>query len=376
LSEEDDLIIKTVKEFSRREIEPLSEKIDREDWYPRDLVRKMGELGYLVPLLNGLTHYQMVMIISEIAKYSGSVALIQDAQGELVGEALRYVGDKRLNEEYLQPLAEGKKIGGFGLSEPCCGSDAAAIRTAAIKKGDSWIIKGKKMWTTQGTVADFYIVAARTGKIEDREKGISLFVVPRSKCVEVRKIEVMGCRGTGTAEVEFNECEVPKDHLLGEVNKGWSIIKHVLNVGRIAISALAYGLALGAFIEALDWAKNREVFNNKLINFQGIRWYLAESYAKLDIMRSYLREISNLYDKYGDNITHKVSTLKLFTARTSQEVIDTSLQILGGLGFAKGTRTERAYRDIRLVRIGEGTDEIQLHILSKYIDTLDISLIP
>ncbi|MEM0374641.1 MAG: acyl-CoA dehydrogenase family protein, partial [Sulfolobales archaeon] len=307
---EEDIILESVKEFSKREIEPISEKIDREDWYPRELVRKMGELGYLVPLLNGLNHYQMVKIIAEIAKYSGSVALIQDAQGELVGEALRYVGNKALNDNYLFPLAEGKRIGGFGLSEPCCGSDAAAIRTMATQKGDSWIIKGKKMWTTQGTVADFYVVAARTGKLEDREKGISLFIVPRDKCVEVRKIEVMGCRGTGTAEVGFNDCEIPKDHLLGEVNKGWKIIKHVLNVGRIAISAIAYGLAVSSFAEALEWAKSRESFGNKLIEFQGIRWYLARLYTNLDIMNTYLKEISILYDKYGDSITHKISMLK------------------------------------------------------------------
>jgi alkylation response protein AidB-like acyl-CoA dehydrogenase len=370
-----DILLSTLREFVNKEIEPLAERIDRNDEYPRELVRKMGQMGYLSPLINGLSHYEMASIVTEIAKASGSVALIQDAQGELVIETLRYSSNKKIYDEYIYPLSEGRLIGGFGLSEPCCGSDAASIKTRAVRKGNRWIIDGKKMWTTQGTVADIFVIVARTGREEEREKGLSIFIVPKDKCIEVRKIEVMGCRGTGTAEITLNECEINDDEIIGEVNKGWNIIKHVLNVGRIAISALALGLSIGAFEEALEWARNREAFGRKIFEFQGIRWYFAESLTHLEILKTYLKEVTHEYDKFGDEITHKISILKLYSARIAQEVIDKAVQVMGGMGYAKGSKTERAYRDIRLTRIGEGTDEVQLHIISKYLENSNLSFL-
>ncbi|MBP1358030.1 MAG: acyl-CoA dehydrogenase family protein [Sulfolobus sp.] len=367
---EEGLLVKTVKEFATREIEPLAEKIDREDWYPRDLVRKLGEQGYLIPLHQGLNMYQLSLIIKEIAKASGSVALIQDAQGELAGEAVRAFGTEEQKKKYLEPMSLGEMIGGFGLSEPCCGSDAAALQTTAIKKGGEWVINGKKMWTTQGLYADLYIVFARTGRPEDREKGISAFIVPRNSCIETSKIEVMGFRGTGTAEVTFNDCRVNEENLLGEINGGWRIVKHILNVGRIAISALAIGLAERAMEEAIEWAKSRTAFNSPLIKFQGLRWYIAESSAYLLSMMSVLKEVAL---KFPDVSDAHISSAKYMIAKEANKIADIAVQIMGGMGYAKGTRVERIYRDIRLTRIGEGTDEVQLMIISKFVEKEGLS---
>ncbi|AWR96269.1 acyl-CoA dehydrogenase [Acidianus sulfidivorans JP7] len=362
-----ELIISSLDEFIKREIQPIAEKIDREDFYPRDLVTKMGDLGFLSPLYEGLTLSDTVSIIEEIAKVSGSVALIQDAQGELVIEPLRVFGNNQIKREYLDKLAKGKLIGGFGLSEPCCGSDTGKITTKAEKIGNHWIISGKKMWTTQGIYADVYLIVARTGDPKLRNKTLSVFLVPRSECIKTNKIEVLGNRGTGTAELEINECEVDEDNIVGDINDGWKVVKYALLVGRIAISAIAIGLAEGALLEAYDWALNREVNQTKLIEKQLIQSYFSKNIAYLNAIKALMREVVNDGLENIWKNEDKISSLKFLSANISQQIIDNCVQIMGGLGYAKGTRTERAYRDIRLTRIGEGTDEVQLNIIFHYI---------
>ncbi|BFH72296.1 acyl-CoA dehydrogenase family protein [Sulfurisphaera javensis] len=362
-----ELILSSIKEFVKREVEPLAEKIDREDYYPRELVRKMGKLGFLSPLYEGLSLFDTCTIIQEIAKVSGSVALIQDAQGELVIEPIRVFGTNNQKEEYLEKLARGEIIGGFGLSEPCCGSDAGSINTKAEKIHGNWVINGKKMWTTQGLYADLYIVMARTGDPKLKEKTITAFIIKRNNCVKPRKIEVMGNRGTGTAEVEFNECEVNEDDILGGLNEGWKVAKYALLIGRIAISSIALGLSIGALEEALEWSKQREVFGSKLIEKQGIQWYISKSVAKLYAIKSMIKDVCNYPLERLEDIEGKISSLKYLASNLAEEVIDTLLQIMGGLGYAKGSKTERAYRDVRLTRIGEGADEVQFMIIDKVI---------
>jgi alkylation response protein AidB-like acyl-CoA dehydrogenase len=360
-----ELILSSIKEFVSREVKPLAERIDREDWYPRELVSKMGEQGFLAPLYEGLSLEDMAVIINETAKVSGSLALIQDAQGELVVEPLRvYSDDKKLVEE----LAKGKLIGAFGLSEPCCGSDVASMATRAERVNGKWIIRGKKMWITQGLYADIFLIAAKTG--DNGLKSITLFLVPRSRCIKTNKIEVMGNRGTGTAEVEINDCEA--EEVVGEVNGGWKIIKYALLVGRIAISSIALGLAEGAIEELVQWAENRRVFGTRLIEKQGIQWRLSKIIANLTVAKRFLLDVvRNISDVISDE--GKIAVLKFFSAKVANEVIDEALQLMGGMGYAKGTRVERAYRDVRLTRIGEGTDEVQLEIIFKVLKKHGVS---
>lgn len=354
-----ELVLSSIKEFVNREVKPVAERIDREDWYPRQLISKMGEQGFLAPLYEGLSLEDMVLIISETAKVSGSLALIQDAQGELVVEPLRVYGN---NKRLVEELAKGKLIGAFGLSEPCCGSDVSSITTRAERVNGKWVIKGKKMWITQGLYADIFLIAAKTG--DNGLKSITLFLVPRSQCIKTNKIEVMGNRGTGTAEVEINNCEA--EEVVGEINEGWKVIKYALLVGRIAISSIALGLAEGAIEEVIQWAENRKVFGTRLIEKQGIQWRLSKMVAYLTVAKRFLLDVvRNISDVVADE--GKIAVLKYFSAEVSNKVIDEALQLMGGMGYAKGTRVERAYRDVRLTRIGEGTDEVQLEIISKVL---------
>ena len=353
-----ELLLSSVREFVKRYVEPLAEKIDREDWYPRELVRKMGEQGFLAPMAEGLSLLDTAMVIKEIAKVSGSVALIQDAQGELVVEPLRVYGE---DKELVSKLSKGEMIGSFALSEPQGGSDVASIRTRAEKVNGKWVIRGKKVWITQGLYADVYIVATKTG--DNGLKSLTAFLVDRGPCVKVSKIEVMGNRGTGTAEVEFDNCEARG--IVGEVNKGWEVIKYALLVGRVAISAIAIGLAEGALEEALNWAESRELFGSKLIEKQGIQWYLAEGVSKIMSLNALLKSVASSENVFKDE--GRIAVLKFLASRTACEIVDKAVQLLGGLGYAKGSRCERAYRDIRLTRIGEGTDEVQLGIIYKVL---------
>lgn len=362
-----ELVISSVKEFVKREVQPLAEKIDREDYYPRELVRKMGELGFLAPLYEGLSLTDTLYILEEIAKISGSAALLQDVQGELVIEPIRMFANSGIKEKHLEKLAKGELIGGFGLSEPCCGSDTGSLKTKAEKEKGVWKISGRKMWTTQGLYADLYLIVARTGDPKLRNKSLTVFLVPRSNCIKANKIEVSGNRGTGTAELEINDCEVGDDNIVGGLNQGWNVVKYALLVGRIAISAIAIGLAEGALAEAYEWSLSREVMDSKLIERQGIQWYISRNIAYLASVKSLMKEISQEGIEKMDENEVKIASLKFVSSNIAQQVIDNAVQIMGGLGYAKGTRTERAYRDIRLTRIGEGTDEVQLNIIYRIL---------
>jgi alkylation response protein AidB-like acyl-CoA dehydrogenase len=369
---EKELFIESLREFLKRDVEKIATKIDKEDYYPRDLVRKLGELGFLIPLTNGLSHYDMMIILEEIAKVSGSLALIADAQGELAGEMIRLYADERQRKEFLELMSKGEMIGSFALTEPSGGSDIGSMKTFAEKRNGLWRIKGHKMWITQGLYADIFVTVTRTGS---SRHDLSVFIVPRGNCVETRKIEVMGNRGTGTAEVIFHDCEVSKDYVVGEVNNGWNMVNSVLEIGRLAISGIAIGLAEAALEEALKWARSRTAFGNSIYDFQGIRWYFADSVAKLNAVKSMAKDVSNKFDENSKDKGVYVAMLKLLSAIIANEIVDISLQVFGGMGYAKGTTIERIYRDARLLRIGEGTDEVQRHIIAKYIERYGIPYI-
>ncbi|WP_338602242.1 acyl-CoA dehydrogenase family protein [Sulfolobus tengchongensis] len=366
---EKELFIQSLREFLSRDVEKVVNKIDKDDYYPRDLVRKLGELGFLIPLNSGLSHYDMLIILEEIAKVSGSLALIVDAQGELAGEMLRLYGDVSQRRNFLEPMSKGEMIGSFALTEPTGGSDIGSMKTFAERRDGLWVVKGHKMWITQGLYADVFITVAKTGS---SRKDLSVFIIPKGECVETRKIEVMGNRGTGTAEVIFHECKVQNEHVIGEVNNGWEMVNSVLEVGRLAITGIGIGLAEVALEEAYKWAKSRQAFGNYIYDFQGIKWYFADSIAKLNAVKALAKEVSKMFDEKAKDKGTYVAMLKLLSAIVANEIVDVSLQIFGGMGYAKGSNIERIYRDVRLLRIGEGTDEVQRHIIAKYIEQYGI----
>ncbi|MCE4619317.1 MAG: acyl-CoA dehydrogenase family protein, partial [Desulfurococcales archaeon] len=228
-TEEIRLLRNSVREFGEKYLAPVAKKIDEENRVPDDVIKAVADMGYFALRVPeeyggpGLSTLESAIVVEELARYSSAVSIMATVSGTMVAYPLVHYGSQELQEKYLTRLAQGE-IGAFALTEPCCGTDAAAITTTAKLEGDEWIINGRKVFITNSPYASFFLVAARTGKVEDRHRGISLFVVDKSDCMEISKLEMMGYRGSGTSEVVFENCRVPKENIVGEVNKGFKIV--------------------------------------------------------------------------------------------------------------------------------------------------------
>ena len=374
LTQEHELVRKATREFAEKYVEPVARKMDRENYYPREAIREAGKLGILTPTVpaeyggGGGDLRTAVVVLEELGRISGGFSLLVQAYGVLFADAVNNFASKAQREEVLPKVAAGDKIGAFALSEPCCGSDAAAIQTRAERRGGEWVINGEKMWITNGLYADYYIVAARTGRREDRHRAITLFLLKRSRCIELSPIEVMGVRGTGTAGIKFNDCVVGGDDVVGEVNGGWKILMHTLDVGRGAIAGVALGVARGAFEEALAWARRREVFNRKLVEFQNTQFELAEMLAAVESIRALTYYSAYLYDTKSPEFMLMSHVTKLHAARLAVDVTRRAVQIEGGFGYSKESKAEMFYRDAKILEIGEGTNEIMKYVIYRYIE--------
>jgi alkylation response protein AidB-like acyl-CoA dehydrogenase len=374
LTQEHELVRKAAREFAEKYVEPVARKMDRENYYPREVIREAGKLGILTPTVpaeyggGGGDLRTAVVVLEELGRISGGFSLLVQAYGVLFADAVNNFASKAQREEVLPKVAAGDKIGAFALSEPCCGSDAAAIQTSAERRGGEWVINGEKMWITNGLYADYYIVAARTGRREDRHRAITLFLLKRSRCIELSPIEVMGVRGTGTAGIKFNDCIVGGDDVVGEVNGGWKILMHTLDVGRGAIAGVALGVARGAFEEALAWARRREVFNRKLVEFQNTQFELAEMLAAVESIRALTYYSAYLYDTKSPEFMLMSHVTKLHAARLAVDVTRRAVQIEGGFGYSKESKAEMFYRDAKILEIGEGTNEIMKYVIYRYIE--------
>ncbi len=374
LTQEHELVRKATREFAEKYVEPVARKMDRENYYPREAIREAGKLGILTPTVpaeyggGGGDLRTAVVVLEELGRISGGFSLLVEAYGILFADAVNNFASKAQREEVLPKVAAGDKIGAFALSEPCCGSDAAAIQTRAEKRGGEWVINGEKMWITNGLYADYYLVAARTGRREDRHRAITLFLLKRSRCIELSPIEVMGVRGTGTAGIKFNDCVVGGDDVVGEVNSGWKILMHTLDVGRVAVAGVALGVARGAFEEALAWARRREVFNRKLVEFQNTQFELAEMLAAVESIRALTYYSAYLYDTKSPEFMLMSHVTKLHAARLAVDVTRRAVQIEGGFGYSKESKAEMFYRDAKILEIGEGTNEIMKYVIYRYIE--------
>lgn len=360
------------KEFAQREIAPLAEKIDRTDEYPRDLARKMGQYGLLG--LNmpqeygglGLDLMGSVIVGEEIAKVSLSAGLIVGVQNGLVGNAIAKFGTKDQKEKYLPKLIRGEMLGSYGLTEPGAGSDATAISTKAAKSHDAYKITGSKIWISQGLVADLVVLFARTGTPEDGAAGMTAFIVEKgTPGFQVgSKLEVMGARGTGTAELLFKDCTVPESNMLGSAGDGFLIAMAILNEARIGAAAGAVGIAEAVFDLAVSYTKKRVLFDRALSKFEAIRFMVADlatriSAAKLLTYRAaYLRDV-------GAEFLKEASMAKVFASETAVWACERAIQIHGGYGVSKLMPLERYLRDAKILDIVEGTSEVQRWILSR-----------
>lgn len=362
-------IRKMAKEFAEKEIAPIADRIDRENKYPMDLFEKMakqGLFGMCTPPEYGgagLDLLSTTVAGEEIAKVSMSASLMIDIQTAVTAAPITRFGSTEQKEAYLRDLATGKRISVFCLTEPVAGSDAASIETKATREGDHYVLNGTKTFISQGEVADLALVFARTGEAE-----ITAFLVDK-KASPFRvgsKIEVMGFRGTGTAELVFENCKVPKENVLGKEGDGFMIAMMTLNESRIGVAAGGVGLAQAAFDIAVNYAKQRKAFGRPIGKFQAIQWMLADMLTQIHSARLLTYHAAYLRDQQQDFVK-EASMAKVFASEVAVEATRRAIQILGGYGYSKDYPLERYYRDAKLLEIGEGTSEIQRLILAREI---------
>jgi alkylation response protein AidB-like acyl-CoA dehydrogenase len=373
LSEEHRMIQRMVREFAEKEIAPRAEEIDETDRFPEDLFRRMGELGILgLPFPeeyggSGGDYIALVLALEEIARVSGTMAIILDAHTSLCCEPIYLFGTEEQKRKYLVPLARGEKIGAFGLTEPQAGSDAGATRTRAVRDGDHWVINGQKCFITNGSVADVIVITAKTDP-EAGTRGISAFIVEKGTpgFRPGRDEKKMGLKGSVTSELFFEDCRIPAENLLGKENEGFKQFLTTLDAGRVAIAAMALGLAQGAFERSVAYAKQRVQFGQPIANFQAIQWMIAEMATEIEAARLMVYRAAWLRTK-GVRFTKEASMAKLFTTEMSERVCRKAIQIHGGYGYIREYAVERMYRDQRLCAIGEGTNEIQRLVIARHV---------
>ena len=373
LTEEQRMFRRMVRDFAEQEIAPRAEEIDATDEFPWDIFHKMGQVGLLgLPFPekyggSGADYTSMVIALEEIARVSGSMAITLDAQTSLYCEPVYLFGTEEQKQKYLVPAARGEKVGAFGLTEPQAGSDAGATRTRAIRDGDEWVINGQKNFITNGSIADFVVITAKTDP-EKGTRGISAFIVEKGTpgFEPGRDEKKMGLKGSVTSELFFEDCRIPAENLLGKENEGFKQFLTTLNAGRVAIAAMAVGLAQGAFEKAVAYAKERVQFGQPIAKFQAIQWMIADMATEIEAARLMVHRAAWLKEQ-GKRFTKEAAMAKLFATEMSERACRKAIQIHGGYGYVQEYEVERMYRDQRLCAIGEGTNEIQRLVIARQV---------
>jgi len=371
LTEDQQLIRNSVRDFANRYIAPEVKERDAAKKFPHDLVKKVAEQGLMGMVYDekyggaGADNVSLCLMIEEIARWDASLALTVASHTSLASGHIALAGTEEQKEKYLTPLAKGKKLGAWCLTEPGSGSDASGMKTTAVKKGDKWIINGSKIFITQGAVGDIYVVLAKTDP-EKGTKGISTFIVEGNwEGVESgNKMEKLGMNSSDTAEVYFENVEVPEENLLGTEGQGFIDTMKVLDGGRIGIGALSVGIARGCLEESLKYSRERKQFGSPIGDFQTIENKLADMATEIDAARFLVHRAAWLKDQ-GKPFTKAASMGKLFASELSVRAADDAVQIHGGYGYIKEYHVERFLRDAKLLTIGEGTSEVQRMIIAR-----------
>ena len=371
LTEEQLEFQRTVREFCEREVKPNARRWDESAEFPLATVRALGELGVMgmtVPPEYGGAGLDLVassVVIEEVARYDGSLALtVASHNGLGTGHLLRF-GSEELKRRFVPDLASGRKLAAWALTEAGSGSDAAGLRTSAVRRGERWVLNGSKMFITQGTVGDVFIVLALTTP-ERRQKGITAFLVERgAKGLSQRALKgKLGMRSSDTAELVMEEVEVPDAHRLGAVDQGFIQTLQILDRGRIGVGALAVGLARGAMEDARAYAKERRAFGKPIAEFQAIGFALADMATEVSAARLLVRRAAALPDA-GERFTREASMAKLFASEVAMRATSKAIQIHGGYGYTRDFPVERYFRDAKLCEIGEGTSEVQRMVIGR-----------
>ncbi|MEB2835750.1 MAG: acyl-CoA dehydrogenase family protein [Desulfurococcales archaeon] len=366
------LVRQSVREFAEKEIAPYAERIDRENTVPEEVIRKTAEMGYFAMRVPeeyggpGLSLLEAVVTVEELARVSSAVGIMATVSGSMVAYPLARYGSEEVKETYLRKLANGA-IGAFALTEPCCGTDAGAVTTKAVKDGDEYVISGQKMFITNAPYADFFIVAARTGKPEERHRGVTLFVVDKGPCVKVSKLEMMGYRGSGTSLVYFDDCRVPETRILGQIGRGFKEAMMTLNEGRITTAATGLGVMQAAFEEAFKYARERESMGVPIIEHQMVLSMISHMKTLLEASRLLIYTAAWKADQGHPDYILYSSMAKYFTAKYGTDLVRLAMQVLGGIGYSKESPVERYYRDIKMIEIGDGTNEAQKLVITRFL---------
>jgi butyryl-CoA dehydrogenase len=370
LTEEQIQIREMCREFANKELIPNAKKWDEEHHFPADAVKKLAELGLLgiaVPTEwggAGMDNVSYALAMEEISRGCASTGVTMSVNNSLYCDPVMKFGTDAQKEEFLKPYASGEKLGCFGLTEPHAGSDAAAQKTIAVKKGDKYIINGSKNWITNGPVADAMVLFTMTAP-EKGNKGITAFVVSTNTpgFIRAKPDQKLGICASPSSSIFFEEMEVPAANLLGKEGEGFKVAMSTLDGGRIGIAAQALGIARAAFEEAVEYSKERKSFNKPISEHQAIQFMLADMATELDAARLLVLRAAEMKDQ-GARHSKESAMAKLYASEMSHRVTHKAIQIYGGYGYSKEYNVERHYRDARITELYEGTSEIQRIVIA------------
>ncbi len=373
LTEEHIMIRDAARDFAQTELLPGVIERDNAQTFPNELVRKMGDLGFMGIMVDpkyggsGMDAISYVLVMEELSKIDASASVMVSVNNSLVCYGIESYGTEEQKQKYLTKLATGEFIGAFCLSEPEAGSDATSQATTAIDKGDHYVINGTKNWITNGGRSDVYLVIAQTDR-DKGHRGINAFIVEKGmEGFDIGpKEDKLGIRGSDTHTLQFNDVKVPKENRIGEDGFGFKFAMKTLSGGRIGIAAQALGIASGAYELALKYSKERKAFGTEICNHQAIAFKLADMYTEIEAARMLV--MKSAWDKdHGNNYDRSSAMAKLYASKVAMEQTVEAVQIHGGNGFVKEYHVERLMRDAKITQIYEGTSEIQKIVISRGI---------
>ncbi len=375
LTDEHRMIQQAAREFAEQEIAPIAAEFDESGEFPMETIRKMGEMGFMgieVPEEYGgagMDTLAYVLAETEISKVDAAHGTIMSVNNSLFCHGILHYGTEEQKQKYVVPVASGQAIGAYALTEPSSGSDAANMRTRAVREGDYYILNGRKNWITSGPVADYFVVFAMTDPSKGH-KGITAFIVEGNTpgLVRGRKEPKLGIRASATSEIGFENVKVPVENRIGEEGQGFKIAMAVLDAGRIGIAAQALGIAEAAYEAARQYVQEREAFGHPIGEFQGTGFKIADMKTRIEAARALIYNAALAKEKAketGARYTLEASMAKLFAAETAMYCAWAAVQIHGGMGYSKELPVERFFRDAKITEIYEGTSEIQRLVIAR-----------
>lgn len=375
ITEEHESFRRAARTFAQKEIAPIAAEFDESGEFPLKTIRKMGEMGFMgieVPEEYGgvgMDTLAYVLALEEVCKADASHGTIMSVNNSLYAYGLLKFGTEEQKHRFLTPVASGQAIGAYSLTEPMSGSDAATMRSKAVRNGDHYVINGRKSWVTSGPVADYVVLFTMTDP-EKKQRGITAFLIDASQpgFIRGKKEPKLGIRASATSEIVFEDYHCPVDHRLGAEGEGFKIAMTVLDAGRIGIASQALGISEAAYEASLTYAREREAFGQKIGEFQGISFKLADMKTHIEAARLLVYNAAVAKErakKTGERFTLEASMAKLFASETAMFVTHAAVQIHGGMGYSKELPIERYFRDAKITEIYEGTSEIQRLVISR-----------